>query len=66
MSIQVFCSFLLGFLMLSRTSCLYILDINNLSAIPLANVFSHLVGYLFILLKVSFIMQKILSLINSH
>ena len=55
-----------GFLMLSCMSCLYILDINSLTVISLANIFSHSVGCLFILWKVSFAMQKLLSLIRSH
>ena len=47
-------------------SCLYILDINPLSVTLFANIFSHSVGYLFILLMVSFAVQKLLSLIRSH
>ena len=31
-----------------------------------ANIFSHSVGYLFILCRVSFVVQKLLSLIKSH
>ena len=57
---------LFAFLMLSCMSCLFILDINPLSVIPFANVFYHSVGCLFILLKVSFAVQKLLSLIRSH
>ena len=44
MSFHFFCSFfngLLAFLMLSSMSYLYMLDINCLSAIPLANISSH-------------------------
>ena len=42
------------------------LDINSLSVISFANIFSHSVGYLFILLmKVSFVVQKLLNLIRS-
>ena len=40
---------------------LYILDIN-----PLASIFSHSVGCLFVLLRVSFAMQNFLSLMRSH
>ena len=54
------------FLILSCMSCLYILDINPLSVIFFANNFSHSVGCLFILLMVSFAVQKLLSLIRSH
>ena len=54
------------FLILSCMSCLYMLDINPLSIISFANNFSHSVGCLFILLMVSFAVQKLLSLINSH
>ena len=50
------------FLLLSCMSFLYILDINPLSDISFANIFSHLVGCLFILLMVSFAVQKLLSL----
>ena len=45
---------------------LFILDINPLLVILFANVFSHSVGYLFILPMVSFTMQEILDLIWSH
>ena len=54
------------FLMLSCVSYLYILDINPLLVILLANIFSHSVGCLFILLIVSFAVRKLLSLIRSH
>ena len=62
-------SFLIGlfvFLVLSRMSCLYILDINPLPVVSVAFIFSHSQGCLFILLIVSFAVQKILSLIGSH
>ena len=42
------------------------LDINPLLVISFANIFSHLVGCLFILSVVSFAMQKLLSLIRFH
>ena len=54
------------FLMLSCLNCLYMLDINHLSVISFANIISHSVGCLFVLLMVSFAMQKLLSLIRSH
>ena len=47
-------------------NCLYILDINPLSVISFANIFSHLLGHLFILWMVSFAVQKLLSLVGSH
>ena len=46
--------------------CLYILEINSLSVTSFANVFSHSTFCLFILLMVSFAVQKLLSLIRSH
>ena len=47
-------------------SYLYILEIKPLSVSSLANIFSQYVGYLFILLSISFAVQKLLSLIMSH
>ena len=61
--------FLIGlfvFLALSCMSCLYILEINPLSVVSFAIVFSHSEGCLFTLLIVSFVVQKVLSLIRSH
>ena len=60
MSIHVFCPCLrLGcFLMLSGMRCLYISDVNPLSVISFADIFSHLLGCLFILLIISFAVQK--------
>ena len=46
--------------------CLYILEINPLSAASFAIIFSHSEGCLFTLLIVSFIVQNLLSLIRSH
>ena len=68
MFIQVFYPFLnqIVFLILSCMSCLYMLDIHSLSIICFANTFFHSVGCLFILLMVSFAVQKLLSLIRSH
>ena len=57
---------LFAFLVLSYMSCLYILEINPLSVVSFAIIFSHSEGYLFILLIVSFAVQKLLSLIRSH
>ena len=64
-----FSHFLIGlfvFLALSCMSCLYILEINPLSVVSLAIIFSLSEGCLFTLLIVSFAVQKLLSLIRSH
>ena len=54
-----FAQFLIGILfMLSCMSCLHMLDINPLTAISSANIFSHSVGCLFALLTVSFAVLK--------
>ena len=70
MSVQVFCPFfgwaVCIFLLLSCISCLYILEINPLSAALFANVFLHSIGCLFVLLVLSFAVQKLSSLIRSH
>ena len=61
--------FLIGlfvFLALSCMSCLYILEINPLSLVSFAIIFSHSEGCLFTLLIVFFAVQKLLSLIRSH
>ena len=47
-------------------SCLPILDINPLLVISFINIFSNSVICLFILLKVSFAVWKLLNLIRSH
>ena len=54
------------FLVLSCMSCLYILEINPLSIVSFAIIFSHSEGWLFTLHMVSFAMQKLLSLIRYH
>ena len=54
------------FLELSCMSCLYIFEINCLSVVSVAIIFSHSEGHLFTLLIVSFVVQKLLSLIRSH
>ena len=64
-----FSHFLIGlfvFLVLSYMSCLYILEINPLSVVSFAIIFSYSEGCLFTLFVVSFAMQKLLSLIRSH
>ena len=47
-------------------SCSYILEINPLSVVSFAIIFSHSEAYLSTLLIVSFAVQKLLSLIRSH
>ena len=47
------------FLVLSWINSLYILEINPLPDVSLANIFSHTVGSLLILLIVSFAVQKL-------
>ena len=54
------------FLKLSYRSYLYIFEINSLSVASFAIIFSHCEGCLFALLIVSFVVQKLLSLIRSH
>ena len=54
------------FLALSCLSCLYILEINPLSVVSFAVIFSHSKGCLFTLLIVSFAVQKLLNVIRSH
>ena len=54
------------FLILSCVSCLYILEINSLSVVSFAIIFSHSEGCLFTFLILSFAVQKLLSLIRSH
>jgi len=66
-----FSHFLIGlfvFLVLSCMSCCMInaLEINPLSVVSFAIIFSHSEGCLFTLLIVSFVLQKLLSLIGSH
>ena len=64
---RAFPHFLIGlfvFLALSCMSCLYILEIDPLSVVSFATIFSHSEGCLFTLLTVSFAVQKLL--ITSH
>ena len=54
--------FLIGlfvFLVLSCMSCLYILEINSLSTVSFAIIFSHPEGYLFTFLIVFFVVQSL-------
>ena len=57
---------LFAFLELSCMSCLYILEINPLSIVSFAIIFSHSEGCIFTLLIVSFAVQNFLSLVRSH
>ena len=64
-----FFHFLIGlfaFLALSCMSCLYILEINPLSVVSFAIIFSHSESGVFTLLIVSFAVQKLLTLIRSY
>ena len=54
------------FLVLSCMSCLYVLEINPLSVVSFAVIFSHFEGCLFTSFIISFAVQKLLSLIRSH
>ena len=63
-SFSYFLSGLFVFLVLSCTSCLYILEMNPLSIVSFAIIFSRSEGDS--LLIVSFGVQKLLSLIRSH
>ena len=56
---------LFAFLGLSCISCLYILEIDSLSIVSFAIIFSHSKGCLFTLFVISFAVQKLLSLIRS-
>ena len=61
--------FLIGsfiFLELSCRSCLYIFEINSLSVASFAIIFSLFEHCIFTLLTVSFVVQKLLSLIRSY
>ena len=69
MSVQVLSSFFNWVVCLpeveSREFFIY-LEIKPLSEVSLANMFSHTVGFLFILLMFSLAMQKLFIFINSH
>ena len=54
------------FLELSCRSCLYVFEISCLSVASFAIIFSHSEGCLFTLFIVSFIVQKLLSLIRFY
>ena len=64
-----FSHFLIGlfvFLVLSFMCYLYSLEVSSLSVVTFAVIFSNSEGCLFTLLIVSFVVQKLLSLIRSH
>lgn len=63
-SVQFLCLFLnqIFFLLLSCINSFYILDDKPLSSIWFVNVFSHSIGYLFILSIVTFPVQKLFNL----
>ena len=65
-SFSHFCIGLFVFLVFSSMSCLYILEINPLSSVSFAIIFSHSEGCLLTLLVISFVVQKLLSLISPH
>ena len=65
MSIQVFYSFF-DWIVCCFDIELYILEINLLSVVSFANIFSHSEGCLIVLFLVSFAVQKLLSLIRFH
>ena len=61
--------FLIGLLIFLELSCrsyLYIFEVNSLSVASFAIIFFRSEGYHFTLVIVSFIVQKLLSLIRSH
>ena len=45
---------------------MHIFEINSVSVVSFAIIFSHSEGCLFTLLRVSFVVQKLLILIRSH
>ena len=64
-----FAHFLIGllvFLEWSHVSSLYILEIKPLSEVSLANIFSHTVGSLFILMLFPLAVKKLFILMKSH
>ena len=53
-------------LILSHTSCLFLLEMYHLLVALFTNIFSHSIDCLFILLIGSFAVQKLFSLMHSH
>ena len=64
--LRIFKIRLLVGLVLRCMSSLYILGINPLSELLFANIFTHSVGCLFLLVVLSFAVQKLFGLIYSH
>ena len=54
------------FLELSCTGCLYVFEFNSLAVASFSIIFSHSEGCLLTLRIVSFVVQKLLSLIRFH
>ena len=65
-SVQVLCPFVNWVVCLPGVEFLYILEIRPLYEVSLANMFSHTVGSLFILMLFSLAMQKLFILMRSH
>ena len=66
---KFFAHFLIGLFVVlewSHVSSLHILEIKPLSEVSLANMFSHTVGFLFIVMLFSLAMQKLFILMRSH
>ena len=64
-----FAYFLIGLFVFLEWSCvssLHILEIKPLSEVSLANIFSHMIGCLFILMMFSLTVQKLFNLMKSH
>ena len=61
-----FLIWLFVFLVLSCMSCLHILEINPLTVVSFAIIFSYSEGCCFTLFIVSFVVQKLLNLIRSQ
>ena len=65
-SVQILCPFfnwIICFLFVEVCELLYILDVSPLSDMSFMTIFTHAVGCLFVLLMVSFAIQKLFSLI---
>ena len=64
--LPIFWLFFFFYLMLNCLSCLYILEINPLSIALFADIFFHSKSCIFVLLMVSFAIQKLLHWIRFH
>ena len=68
-SVQAFCpvfNWIFAFVVCTCVSSLYILEIKPLSEVSLANIFSHTVSSLFILLMFSLAIKKLCNFMKSH